>query len=412
MQPRTLFCFFWALFTLFHQADEQRFSTLGFDLVVNAAAVAALLRPSSGFRLAVLCLAQVIAAWLALPLIVNHWMLTFLVSLATLAILVERLMRAGCSLDFDEWFDRFAPVVRMAVILTYFFAFLAKLNPDFRDPGLSCGAHFYRVLSEVLPFLPSGRWAYHALIWFTLVVEAALPILLATQKTRVVGILVGMGFHTILSLTAFYEFAAQATAFYCLFLPSDFSTRARHWLERHATLKRRAQAVCRLAGRPLSFEILLVALYLVLNVFELEFVKTVLPANPRGLPAAYLLLPLWVSIACVLIACLVLILREKGPIGGGDRGYLSLRHPLYGLGVAIVVVNGLCPYVGLKTEHSFTMFSNLRTEPERWNHDFLPESVRIFSSQGRPRTLSDSPHYLLRKLTLYKRVPRVNSCQH
>jgi hypothetical protein len=48
---------------------------------------------------------------------------------------------------------------------------------------------------------------------------------------------------------------------------------------------------------------------------------------------------------------------------------------------AIVVgvgLNGLAPYLGLKTEASYTMFSNLRTEGGTWNHLVLPVEVRLF----------------------------------
>jgi hypothetical protein len=37
-----------------------------------------------------------------------------------------------------------------------------------------------------------------------------------------------------------------------------------------------------------------------------------------------------------------------------------------------VLLNGASPYLGLKTETSFSMFSNLRTEAGEENHLFLP----------------------------------------
>jgi hypothetical protein len=40
--------------------------------------------------------------------------------------------------------------------------------------------------------------------------------------------------------------------------------------------------------------------------------------------------------------------------------------------VALVFLNGLSPYLGLKTETSFAMYSNLRTEPGFENHLFMP----------------------------------------
>ncbi len=48
---------------------------------------------------------------------------------------------------------------------------------------------------------------------------------------------------------------------------------------------------------------------------------------------------------------------------------------------AVLVANGLMPFIGLKTEHSFTMFSNVQTEGELWNHYVFPRSMRLFHFQ-------------------------------
>jgi hypothetical protein len=58
--------------------------------------------------------------------------------------------------------------------------------------------------------------------------------------------------------------------------------------------------------------------------------------------------------------------------------------------VALALLNGLCPYLGIKTRSGFSMYSNLRVEPGYSNHLFMPasgdpfgylsDSVRIFSS--------------------------------
>ena len=59
---------------------------------------------------------------------------------------------------------------------------------------------------------------------------------------------------------------------------------------------------------------------------------------------------------------------------------MSLIPPVHvqWLIVLMAVVNGFCPYLGLKTQGSFTMFSNVRTEDGHWNHLVAPQSMRIF----------------------------------
>jgi len=51
------------------------------------------------------------------------------------------------------------------------------------------------------------------------------------------------------------------------------------------------------------------------------------------------------------------------------------------VGFLLLVVNSLRPYLGLKQESSFAMFSNLQTEGADWNHAFIPEAVRVFGYQ-------------------------------
>lgn len=60
---------------------------------------------------------------------------------------------------------------------------------------------------------------------------------------------------------------------------------------------------------------------------------------------------------------------------------LGLGRPVLLAGVLLLIVNGLSPYLGLKTDSSFEMFSNLRTEPGAWNHLLVPETARLFGYQ-------------------------------
>ena len=65
-----------------------------------------------------------------------------------------------------------------------------------------------------------------------------------------------------------------------------------------------------------------------------------------------------------------------------------LSNGLVWLVVCLVVVNGLAPYIGLKTQTSFTMYSNLRTETAN-NHFFMP-TLRLAGFQDDIVTVHDS----------------------
>src|SRR6185436_15755395 len=75
-------------------------------------------------------------------------------------------------------FDGFAPPVRASVIVLYFFVVFHKLNRDFFDPDISCAAEMFFWLRERLSFLPGGRWVGQLNLYATLVIEAAIPVLL------------------------------------------------------------------------------------------------------------------------------------------------------------------------------------------------------------------------------------------
>ena len=48
---------------------------------------------------------------------------------------------------------------------------------------------------------------------------------------------------------------------------------------------------------------------------------------------------------------------------------------------AMVLAIGLSPYVGLRTENSLSMYSNLRTESDRGNHWFVPQGAKVADTQ-------------------------------
>ena len=47
----------------------------------------------------------------------------------------------------------------------------------------------------------------------------------------------------------------------------------------------------------------------------------------------------------------------------------------------LVALNGISPHLGLKSETSFAMYSNLRTEGGRSNHYIYPNSLQLFDFQ-------------------------------
>ena len=64
----------------------------------------------------------------------------------------------------------------------------------------------------------------------------------------------------------------------------------------------------------------------------------------------------------------------------------------------LTILNGTSPYLGLKTETAFAMYSNLRTEGERSNHLLVPRAVQLFDFQQNLVEIKDSSSGFLKNL--------------
>jgi len=68
----------------------------------------------------------------------------------------------------------------------------------------------------------------------------------------------------------------------------------------------------------------------------------------------------------------------------------GLTTPLLWIFPGLVALNGFSPYLGLKTETSFSMFSNLRTEGGQNNHLFMPDFTQTTGWQDNLVKVRDS----------------------
>lgn len=324
-----------------------------------------LLRPTSVARFAAVTLAEVVAVALDMPFVGSHRQLDLIVGACVLGYLGWTTMRAGKVPTPGAVFDGIAPFLRVSLLVVYAFAALAKMNTNFLDPAVSCASSLSRQVVWFDPSLLDGRWQVEPAIWGTVLVEVALPVLLAVSRTRLLGLAVGVGFHTVLALAGNVPFTALAFALYVAFLPPDTPERVRTLLAGHPGLTLWADR-----NRPTRGG------------------QTLALAVLVGTPSARLstLIGDGTRIAVVLLAlggAVLLVLSRRvapGPPRAPGRSIRSL-HPLLAVGLLVLVLNGLCPYLGLKTDTSFEMFSGLRTEPGAWNNLVVPEAVRVLGYQ-------------------------------
>jgi hypothetical protein len=101
----------------------------------------------------------------------------------------------------------------------------------------------------------------------------------------------------------------------------------------------------------------------------------------------------WVIVGTLVLAIFVLAVGGERWIGTPKR---RLRHPALVAIVVLFTVNGASPYLGLKSETSLTMYSNLRTEGDLSNHLFAPEIMRVAPYMDTLVYIEESDHPVLK----------------
>jgi len=362
----TVFCALWAAANFFHLLWFPFGPRNGSFWIValGIATVAVLFRPSSTRRFVVMLACSVGHTISVMPRMPNHYLLQLVIDAGMLAALATHRIRRRRAGTPEEMLDAIAPVARGALILLYGAAVLHKLNWDFLDPAVSSASTMLdqTTLSWGLP--PAPAWLAMLAIVGTLVLEIVIPVMLVVRRTRALGVFVGAVFHLALSLHpigAIYSFSALVFAIYYLFLPPAFTVAAAGRTRRLL----RALHMDRWRRGPV------IAAVVALLVAGLTAVPR------RAIPEIGFWA--WVASAAVLawLAIPALLATRRAP---DDRPLLRQSWPGR-VALALLLFNALNPYLGLKTQTSFSMFSNLRTEDRRTNHLFMPTWLQLGTLQ-------------------------------
>lgn len=378
-----LFAGAWALFLVVHMSATY-FRWFQFsdpvELALGAAAWATgallLLGPSSLVRLVVSSLAFLAYKAYLLPSVPNHILLAVFIAITILAATAAGIRRwvaigheGGTPRLRRLIFQRLAPVVAIELMVMYFFVVLHKLNWDYLNPAVSCGFSLYEEIVEATGgVLPLAAWMGYPCLLGALLLEAAIPVCLFFRRTRMIGIGLGIAFHTMLALHPnlyIYSYSALLFACYTVFLPRGFVTRLRQRLSRLPRVEPWQVAtgvgvLGIIAGLALAastgFE--RGATIAALHDWAPPVVKTFFFVCAGAIAAMF-----------VLGHCGTREARATYPAPS------RLLHGSFGALAALpllMVLNGFSPYLSLKTGTSFAMFSNLRTEGGVNNHLFMP----------------------------------------
>jgi hypothetical protein len=361
-----LFSLLFGLSLVLHQLWWDGFEVWSPHFVVIVAACWAALRPTSVARFLAMVAAEVAAVALEMPGAGSHTVLVGVVGACVIAYAAWTAAARGGLPDAGALFERIAPFLRVSVLVVYAAAAVAKMNSGFFDADISCAAAMASTVAWFDPSLLDGAWLIGPAMWGTVLLEVLLPVLLAVPRTRVAGLVVGTGFHLVLALAGNVPFSSLMLALYVAFLPTGALARA----GRVFAVRPRAPGW----AAPAAF-VAMVGSWLagaLAASAEPSLVAALIDHGTRLVVVAVVLGAAWAAVA---------VWRSGGaPTAHAPRS-LRLGHPVFAAGIALLVANSLTPYLGLKTESSFTMFSNLQTEDGYWNHAFIPEAVRVFRYQ-------------------------------
>lgn len=348
---------------ILHQLWWGGFEVLSPHFAVVVAALWSIARPRSVARFVVMLAVEVVSVWLDMPGVGSHTVLVLVSATCMLAFVGWTALPSRRLPDAGTVYTAIAPFLRVQLLLVYAAAALAKMNTGFVDSELSCAAWMSSKIAWFDPSLLDGAWRIAPAVWGTLLVEVSLPLLLAYGRTRPAGLAVGAAFHLILALAGNVPFSALALALYVAFLPGDTVSRLRSLAARHGWDR---------TARPV-FAIGVAGWLAAAAIFASQ------PAAGRALIAHGTRLVVVVAVLAVAVL-LTLSRRERAPRTHAPQT-LRLGHGIFVAGIVVLLANAASPYVGFKTESSFTMFSNLQTEPGYWNHAFIPEAVRVLDYQ-------------------------------
>jgi hypothetical protein len=258
--------------------------------------------------------------------------------------------------------------VQGLTILTYVLAFAHKLNSDFVSVPDSYASQFAAFVcwDRGVPW----PWFVRLLQWYsvvsTLIIEFTLPVLLLVPQTRPIGLLVAVAFHFSLALLGIVNFSAVMYAGLAAFLP----------LADQATWPAHTQVWT--AGTVVTYGLAVAMVWLVTP----RRANWNLPYHHRR--AAWII-QTWFGLLTGWFATQAFQFLGQPSSADGRYGFgdLGATWPVLALVLVCYLANGLAPYVGVKTEFSMAMFSNLRCKG--WNHLVFPARWRVF----------DGAHYIV-----------------
>jgi hypothetical protein len=242
---------------------------------------------------------------------------------------------------------------RGITIATYLLAAFHKFNHDFLNPTFSCANYGLVELVDYWGFSEAiiPGWLAAAAPALVLAAEVSIPMLHLVGR-RHLAWLVAVLFHIPLTLTMAPAFAYVMFAGHAAFLTSGDLRRIRD------------------AAR---------SKYILAAALGAVFTAASIWLHGEARDWTFVVREWWIwTLAVGLLAVFPLWSRQIWRPGDEQPASPSGRARMWaGVAIALFVLNGLTPYLGIQYQHAGAMVSNLRIDKGCWNHVVVPEQVRL-----------------------------------
>lgn len=327
---------------------------------------------------------------LRLPVASNNQTIALFMNTAIVIAVTSQAVRSGgFRIDRDVPYEQLRVAARSLLAIMYFYGVFHKINTDFLDPSVSCATALYQPLARPLGLENNIVGIYGAII-STFVIETIAIVCLYWRRYFWIGLLVSLPFHYIIPISGFswyMDFSSLVFALYMLSAPREV---AAGLYSTGVSLVRRRPRLRAGTSALLALGLAWIAAAAATLVLGLSF-----PNRGGSLVWHSAWLLVWSAfggVAMVLITRAALLeLPYQAPMSHQRQSWWVYAVP------ALLFLSCTSPYIGLKTESSIAMFSNLHTEGGVSNHLLFPSPPYLFDHQARTARIVDSSSPTLRK---------------